>query len=467
MNFGRYKVIREIGKGAMGVVYLAHDPNLDLQVALKVLRQDRVVGESFARRFLAEARALGRLNHPNIVRVFNVDEDDGKIYIAMEFVEGKPFDETMRQKRFTPGEVAAFGIEVASALEDAHRKGIVHRDIKPGNILVGCDGNLKITDFGIARIEDTASHEQTQAGEILGTPAYMSPEQVLSHPVDGRSDLFSLGILLYELGAGARPFAGGSLAAIFKAITQDEPAPITDSNPSFPGDLSQVIMKCLRKEPDERFETAKALAAALKGCIEEERPVPVPPPPAPGGSKRNTAAYLGAALVVAALVAGVALRQGFRKVGPAPVADQVRGVPERPEDAKTAEPAQVKPAEPPARDAETAPVVPVPKEVPRPQTRAPAVPQTRAPAVPQAVAKERVQPVPDPLIEEDLRDAVKNYEAGRYDVAIVKLEYILRRDKDNVRAREYLDKARAERQQVLEGWKKGLEEAPVSGGRKR
>lgn len=459
MNFGRYKVIREIGKGAMGVVYLAHDPNLDLQVALKVLRQDRVVAESFTRRFLAEARALGRLNHPNIVRVFNVDEDDGKIYIAMEFIEGTSFDETIRRKRFTPEEVATFGIEVASALDDAHRKGIVHRDIKPSNILIGPDGNLKITDFGIARIEDTASHEQTQAGEILGTPAYMSPEQVLSRPVDGRSDLFSLGILLYELAAGARPFTGGSLAAIFKAITQDEPAPITDSNPSFPGDLSRVIMKCLRKEPDERFETAKALAAALKGCIEEERSVPAPPPPDRGGSKRKAAVYLGAALAVAALVAVLVSRHGFRKEEPAPMADQTRGVPERPEDAKTGMPAQGKTAEPPVRDLESVPVVPIPKEVPKPPPR--------APAMPQSAAKGPVPPVPDPLIEEDLQDAVRNYEAGRYDVAIVKLEYILRRDKNNIRARGYLDKARVERQQVLEGWKKGLEEAPVSGGRKR
>lgn len=459
MNFGRYKVIREIGKGAMGVVYLAHDPNLDLQVALKVLRQDKGVAESFARRFLAEARALGRLNHPNIVRVFNVDEDDGKIYIAMEFIEGTSFDETIRQKRFTPEEVATFGIVVASALDDAHRKGIVHRDIKPSNILVGPDGNLKITDFGIARIEDTASHEQTQAGEILGTPAYMSPEQVLSGPVDGRSDLFSLGILLYELGAGARPFAGGSLAAVFKAITQDEPAPITDSNPSFPGDLSRVIMKCLRKEPDQRFETAKALAAALKGCIGEESPVQATPPTGRGGSNRKTAAYLGAGLAVAALVAVLAYRQGFRKEEPAPKTEQTRGVPERPEDAKTGMPAQGKTAEPPVRDEKSVPVVPIPKEVPKPPPR--------ASSIPQSAAKDPVPPVPDPLIEEDLQDAVKNYEAGRYDVAIVKLEYILRREKNNIRAREYLDKARAERQRVLEGWKKGLEEAPVSGGRKR
>jgi serine/threonine protein kinase len=272
MNYGRYQIIKELGKGSMGVVYQAHDPNLDVLVALKVLRHDRVVSETFVRRFLSEGKALGRLDRANIVRVYNVDEDSGTVYIAMEFIEGESLNEVMKKKRFTPEEIINIGVIVAETLDYAHQKGIVHRDIKPSNILIRSDGWLKITDFGIAHIEDAYASEQTQAGEILGTPAYMSPEQVMSRPVDGRSDLFSLGIILYELCTGVRPFGGENLAAIFKAITQDEPAHITSINPSIPQDLARVIMKCLKKKPDERFESGNALSEALKGCLKKKEP---------------------------------------------------------------------------------------------------------------------------------------------------------------------------------------------------
>ncbi len=259
----------------MGIVYLAHDPNLDLPVALKVLRHDRVVSEAFVKRFLAEAKALGKLDHPNIVRVFNVDEDGGTVYIVMEFIEGESLNEIMQKKRFSHEEVINMGIALAEALDYAHQKRIVHRDIKPSNILIRSDGRLKITDFGIAHIEDPSAPEQTQAGEILGTPAYMSPEQVMSKPVDGRSDLFSLGIILYELCTGIRPFGGQTMAAIFNAITQNDPSPIEKANPAIPKGLSQIIMKCLKKIPEERFETGKALAEALKRTLEKEESVSV------------------------------------------------------------------------------------------------------------------------------------------------------------------------------------------------
>ena len=270
MKYGRYQVVKEIGKGSMGVVYQAHDPNLDLMVALKVLRQDRLVSEAFVKRFLKEAKALGRLDRANIVRVYNVDEDSGAIYIAMEYIEGESLNEVMKRKRFSPEEIIKTGVTVAETLDYAHQRGIVHRDIKPSNILIRSDGWLKITDFGIAHIEDSFASEQTQDGEILGTPAYMSPEQVMSKPVDGRSDLFSLGIILYELCTGIRPFGGENFASIFKAITQDEPAQITSLNPSIPQDLARVIMKCLEKNPAERFESGKALSETLKGCLDKK-----------------------------------------------------------------------------------------------------------------------------------------------------------------------------------------------------
>src|SRR3989304_5385172 len=183
MNYGRYKVLEELGQGSMGIVYKAHDPNLDLILAVKVLRAECLQGETLVKRFLAEARVLGRLDHPNIVRVYNVDEDQGTVYIAMEFLEGEALNDLAKRKRLSPGEIADLGAKIAEALGYAHSKGIVHRDVKPGNILVRSDGNPKITDFGIARIEDTAEHLRTQAGGGLGKRGYLSPQQALGEPV--------------------------------------------------------------------------------------------------------------------------------------------------------------------------------------------------------------------------------------------------------------------------------------------
>ena len=264
MNYGRYRIVKELGKGSMGVVYQAHDPQIDRLVALKVMRPDRVATEAFLHRFMKEAKAIGRLSHPNMVVVYDVGEDQGTVYIAMEFLEGKPLNEIIAIDALQPDEIVDLGVQVAEALDYAHRKGIVHRDIKPSNIIVQPDGQIKITDFGIAHIEDPEATQQTQAGEILGTPAYMSPEQVLSQPVDGRSDLFSLGVILYELATGKRPFRGENLAAMFRNITgEDPPAPIKE-NPALAQDLSQIILRCLAKGPEKRFATGKELAEALR-----------------------------------------------------------------------------------------------------------------------------------------------------------------------------------------------------------
>ncbi len=300
MNYGRYQIIEEIGKGSMGNVYKAHDPNLDLTIALKVLRKDRVESETFVRRFIAEARVMGRLDHRNIVRVYNVDEDQGTAYIAMEFVEGDPLSALMRSRRFKPEEIVEIGVSIASTLGYAHQKGIVHRDIKPSNILIRPDNVLKITDFGIAHIQDAAAIEKTLDGEILGTPAYMSPEQVVSRQVDGRSDLFSLGIILYELCAHAKPFKGENMAAIFHAITHAEPVEITQLNPAIPGKLSKIIMKCLRKKKEERFETGEALAAALKSCLSALQPVTHGRPKMQ--KKRELIAYSLASILLAGVI---------------------------------------------------------------------------------------------------------------------------------------------------------------------
>ena len=263
MQYGRYRIVKELGKGNMGVVYQAHDPQIDRSVALKVLRPDRVVSEAFVSRFLKEARAIGRLSHPHIVTVYDVGEDNGTIYIAMEYLQGEPFNDVIRAGRLSIEQSVEIACQVADALDYAHGRGIVHRDIKPSNIILDAQNKVKLTDFGIARIEDAASAGQTQAGEILGTPIYMSPEQVMGQTVDGRSDLYSLGVILYEMVAGRRPFTGNNIAALFRSITQDTPEAPDAINPFVNPRLSRAIMQSLDKRPENRFQTGRELAAAL------------------------------------------------------------------------------------------------------------------------------------------------------------------------------------------------------------
>ena len=279
MNYGRYQIIKEVGRGAMGIVYQARDPNIDRIVAVKVLRHDRITADSFVKRFLKEAKVIGRLSHPHIVTIHDVGEDQGTVYIAMEFLEGISLSEIIQDRRLEAKEVIEFGTQIAETLDYAHRKGVIHRDIKPSNIVVQPDGQIKITDFGIARIEDSSATLQTQAGAIMGTPAYMSPEQVLGHSVDGRADLFSLGVILYELSTGRRPFGGDgkNLATVFNEIIQmtpPEPAS-AKSNTLIPKKLSSLIMKTLEKEPAKRPQTGRELQEALKYCLNEGKPAAV------------------------------------------------------------------------------------------------------------------------------------------------------------------------------------------------
>jgi serine/threonine protein kinase len=321
MNYGRYQIVKELGKGSMGVVYQAYDPQIDRVIALKVLRQDRSASEAFVQRFLTEAKAIGRLSHPNIVTVFDVGQDQGMIYIAMEFLEGKPLDKIIEDRSPSLEEIIRLSVFVALALDYAHGKGIIHRDIKPSNILIAKEGLVKITDFGIAHIEDPASPLQTQAGEILGTPAYMSPEQVLSRTVDGRSDLFSLGIILYEMTTGKRPFTGENLAAIFNAVTKTTPAEPKKINPSISKDLSQVIMKSLNKMPEQRFQTGKAFAEALGATIKGNEPVNAP---TPAGGRSRIPLYAVINLVLLVVISGLAyLFFKDKPVPPTPVEKQV------------------------------------------------------------------------------------------------------------------------------------------------
>lgn len=270
MKYGRYEIVNELGRGTMGVVYKAHDPQIDRMVALKVLRSDRVVSQDFVLRFLREAKAIGRISHPNIVTVYDVGQDHGTIYIAMEYLEGCPLNEVIKGKTLPVDQAVEMCSQVAQALGYAHGRGITHRDIKPSNIILTPDRRIKLTDFGIARIEDPDAAQQTQAGDILGTPVYMAPEQVMGQRADGRTDLYALGVIVFEMVVGKRPFGGGNIAAIFRSITHEPPEDPMQAGRFDNRELADLILKSLSKDPADRFQTGEAMAAALNHCLAPE-----------------------------------------------------------------------------------------------------------------------------------------------------------------------------------------------------
>lgn len=265
-QYGRYQVQSEIGRGSMGVVYKALDPKIDRIIALKVLKQHHVTDSDMVKRFLREAKAAGRLSQSNIVMVYDVGQDHGTVYIAMELVEGEGLDRIIKKGPLHPDQAIDIIRQVAVALDYAHKQQIVHRDIKPSNIIMTPEGEIKITDFGIARIVDAPGSEQTQVGSILGTPSYMSPEQVRGQKVDGRSDLFSLGTILYEMITGEKPFKGSNFMSIFHSIATLELPHPSSHNANVPVELEKVISKALHKDPDNRFQTGAEFAKALENC---------------------------------------------------------------------------------------------------------------------------------------------------------------------------------------------------------
>ncbi|NNL75602.1 MAG: serine/threonine protein kinase [Desulfobacterales bacterium] len=307
MRFGRYKLLAKLGKGSMGIVYKAHDPNIDRPIALKVMRQDRVTSQDFVQRFLKEARAIGKLSHPNIVSVYDAGQDRGALFIAMEFLVGKSLEEIIKNKRLGPHDIVKVGVQVAEALDYAHQQGIVHRDIKPSNIILTPDDQVKITDFGIARIEDPSATQQTQAGQILGTPAYMSPEQVKGAPVDCRTDLFSLGVILYELITGNRPFTGDSIAAIFSAILLEDPAKLEVSDSPMRQSLNEIVVKSLNKSPEKRFQSGIEMANPLKKYLQRRQSDTVAMPQRPPKKKHRLGLMAAIAMILLSLIGGAVL----------------------------------------------------------------------------------------------------------------------------------------------------------------
>ncbi len=260
-TIGRYQLIKELGRGEMGIVYLAKDPRINRLVAIKTVRFGEAVDDSeikpIKERFFKEAEAAGRLSHPNIVTVYDVGEDYDLCYIAMEFIEGKDLTPYCKEDSLFPMKtVLKIGGIVAQALDYAHAQGVVHRDIKPGNIMILRNGAIKIADFGIARIMTSS---RTRTGIIMGTPTYMSPEQLAGRRVDGRSDIFSLGIVLYELLTGEKPFKGESITALTYQIANEPHPSLRDHNPDLPDCCLRIVDKALMKEAEKRYQRGNEL----------------------------------------------------------------------------------------------------------------------------------------------------------------------------------------------------------------
>ena len=266
-KLGKYEIRGRLGKGAMGVVYDGFDPVIQRRVAIKTIARQSMDPSEAAEllaRFKREAQAAGRLNHPGIVAIHDYGEDDGLAFIAMEFIKGDElrtyFDS---QQRFALTHIVRIVCDILDALDHAHRNGVVHRDIKPANIMITDEGRVKVADFGVARIE---SSMMTQIGVRIGTPAYMSPEQHQGLPVSGRSDLFSVGVVLYQFLTGARPFTGDGYAIVQKILLQ-EAIPPSEINRDIPPTLDAVTMKALAKRPEDRFATASEFAAAIREAV--------------------------------------------------------------------------------------------------------------------------------------------------------------------------------------------------------
>ena len=275
---GHYRIIEPLGKGGMGEVFAAEDTRLHRRIALKILPGLLSSDPAERQRFEREAQAVAALNHPGIVTIHSVEEHDGRLLLTMELVDGRPLGETITRGGVPLDRLLRIGIDVAEALAAAQQRGITHRDVKPANIMVTPSGRAKVLDFGLAKVRDVAMPQAsddltrsagrsdiTGEGRIVGTVAYMSPEQAEGKPVDPRSDIFSLGVVLHEMATGEKPFKGDTNVSVISAIIKDTPVPITETNPNLPADLARIVRRCLAKDPDRRYQTA----ADLRNDLEE------------------------------------------------------------------------------------------------------------------------------------------------------------------------------------------------------
>ena len=268
-TLGHYQITEKLGEGGMGVVYKARDTHLDRFVAIKVLPPEKVADPERKRRFVQEAKAASALNHPNIITIYDIDQSDGTDFIAMEYVAGKTLDQRIGHRGLRLNEALKYAVEIADALAKAHSAGIVHRDLKPTNIMVNEDGAVKVLDFGLAKLTEQIQGDEsarrptmdaggkpiTDEGVIIGTVSYMSPEQAEGKKVDARSDIFSLGSVLYEMVTGQRAFQGTSKMSTLSAILHQEPKPVSGIAPAIPADLEKLINRCCARIRNAAFST--------------------------------------------------------------------------------------------------------------------------------------------------------------------------------------------------------------------
>jgi serine/threonine-protein kinase len=315
-----YRIVAQLGAGGMGVVYRARDEKLDRDVALKVLPQGALSDEAARQRFRSEALSLSRLNHPHICTIYGVGEAEGQVYIAMEYVEGRSLQEAARPQGLPVETVLRYGAQIADALAHAHERGIVHRDLKSSNVMVTPEGRVKVLDFGLAKLgaregleEATVTEGLTAKGTIVGTLSYMPPEVLRGQTADARSDIWALGVVLYEMASGALPFGGNTGFEVTSAILKESPPPLP---PRTPAGLRSVVGRCLAKEPGERYQRAGEVRAALEATESGTAAAPVVAGPREPGRARR---WLAVAVLALALIAlGVVLGRRRSGAGDAP-----------------------------------------------------------------------------------------------------------------------------------------------------
>jgi len=335
-NLGHYKIVQLLGKGGMGEVYVADDTRLNRQVALKVLPSELAGDPERRARFEREAQAVAALNHPNIVTIHSVEEVEGTHFITMELVRGQSLAELLPKDGLALNRFLELAIPLSDAVAVAHQNGVTHRDLKPENVMVGDDGRLRILDFGLAKLvegpirtagsdsDDLPTQTVTQEGRVLGTVAYMSPEQAEGRPIDHRTDIFSLGVMFYEMATGQRPFAGDTSMSVLTSILRDEPGSVTDLNVRLPRQLGRFVKRCLQKDPDRRYQSALDLRNELEELQEEIATGQVTPVGSgtAAGSAKGPSWLVPAALVLAAVGLGFGIWSWLGRDRGAPAAAQ-------------------------------------------------------------------------------------------------------------------------------------------------
>ena len=416
-KIGKYNIIEMLGKGAMGVVYKALDPDINREVAVKTIRFDLSDSddEEMMGRFIREAQAAGKLDHSNIATIYDVGREKDLTYIVMQYIKGQSLQQLIaKKKKFSPKEINDIMIPLCEALEYAHQHGIVHRDIKPANILIDLKGKPNVVDFGVARVETSTL---TQSGMTVGTPSYMSPEQMMGKRVDNRADIFSLGVILYELAAGQRPFSGGNVSTLMYKIVNEEPPHITDVEKSLPANYENIIEKALAKDPKDRFQSCLQFIASLKGesidtnstiayDFAGDETIRVEKPQKKG---RGLVVGVSLAAVVLIAIAGIYFFVIKTKDTPAEQTNQgarVNAQMKTEESTAEQEPASI-PAEPPAEE------------------------NTR----------------PDPF-EERLAQIKTVFDGGQFDEAIKLSEAIIGEDSENPAAKDFLKRAKQKKTDI-------------------